>query len=121
MEEIINKYLTETYYIHTSDVGNDGIYRHDDSREFKVPINNEKIYIEINQIFGYNKYKFFDLLNFWCVEQKDNVDLSFYWKTNKEIVETVDMGFTRPMIGKLPKSNYIKYLDFITEQKKLTS
>ncbi len=99
MKKIIFKYLSQNYYIDTSKVGNDGIYRFDDTREFKIPTNGSDLITEIKNIFSLCDNEIFILIYHWSLEQKSNLDLSFYWKTNLEMITNVGNSY------------YMKYLD----------
>lgn len=89
MEEIICNYLTENYYIDTSDVGNDGIYLILDTRRFKSPTPSDKLLNDIMTIFGFDIDTTRDIINLWSKKIKPDVDLDFYWKGVFEIFNSV--------------------------------
>jgi hypothetical protein len=85
----IQSYLSSLYYISTSDVGNDGVYRLDDDRKFKSPVYGEVFLKEIVDIFGYDEDYTKSIVNEWAVKQKADVDLTFFWSTKEQLFEGI--------------------------------
>jgi len=85
----IQSYLSSLYYISTSDVGNDGVYRLDDDRKFKSPVYGEVFLKEIVDIFGYDEDYTKSIVNEWALKQKSDVDLTFFWTTKEQLFEGV--------------------------------
>lgn len=77
MDKLIHKYLSENYYIKTSEAGNDGIYYIFDDRRYPVPICGEKLILEIDTVFNTINSK--EYICDWALATKSDVDLAFYW------------------------------------------
>jgi hypothetical protein len=85
----IQSYLSSLYYISTSDVGNDGVYRLDDDRNFKSPVYGEVFLKELVDIFAYDEDYTKSIVNEWALKQKSNVDLTFFWTTKELLFEGI--------------------------------
>ena len=85
----IQSYLSSLYYISTSDVGNDGVYRLNDDRNFKSPVYGEVFLKEIVDIFGYDEDYIKSIVNEWALKQKSDVDLTFFWTTKEHLFEGI--------------------------------
>ena len=85
----IQSYLSSLYYISTSDVGNDGVYRLDDDRNFKSPVYGEVFLKEIVDIFAYDEDYTKSIVNEWAVKQKADVDLTFFWSTKEQLFGSI--------------------------------
>jgi len=81
----IQQYLSEYYYIKTSEVGNDGIYSIIDERRIPIPFNGSKLIKEIVTIFGLEEDVLKSYIESWAVSIKPDVDLEFYWKTTEDL------------------------------------
>lgn len=86
MELIIQKYLSQYYYIKTSDVGNDGIYYKFEKRRIPPPINSSKLINEISVVFSINEKDAKDFIINWSILVKNGVDLVFYWRTIESFI-----------------------------------
>jgi hypothetical protein len=91
MEKFIYKYLTENFYVSTSEVGNDGIYKVEDARRHKTPIYGDKLVKEIVTVFGLDNEESKNIINIWAKEQKPDIDLIFYWATEEDIFDSITM------------------------------
>lgn len=87
MEKYIQQYLSETYYISTSDVGNDGLYKLKDNRRHKPPITSKTVIDELITVFGLVEEEAKLYIQVWGLTQKSDLDLEFYWKTNEDIFQ----------------------------------
>jgi len=85
MQSYIQQYLSEYYYIKTSDVGNDGIYFINDDRRIPTPFNGSKLIKEIVTIFGLKEDDVKSYIESWAVSIKPDIDLEFYWKTMDDL------------------------------------
>jgi len=85
MEKYIQQYLSDYFYIKTSEVGFDGIYYKLDDRRFPTPFNGSKLIKEIVTIFCVNEHDVKTIIHFWSLSIKPNVDLEFYWKTTEDL------------------------------------
>ena len=85
----IQSYLSSLYYISTSDVENDGVYRLDDDRNFKSPVYGEVFLKELVDIFAYDEDYTKSIVNEWALKQKSNVDLTFFWTTKELLFEGI--------------------------------
>jgi hypothetical protein len=86
MENIVKTYLKNNYYINTSQIGNDGIYKINDDPLENGPMYGEKLLDELIAIFHLDKIILKEYVNNWAISTKENVDLTFYWKTIEEII-----------------------------------
>ncbi len=114
MEELINEYLTQYYYIDKSSVGNYGIYKYDDSRPIKVPTGGQDLVFEINNIYSLSVDDIFKFIHNWTLEQNPDVNMNFYWKVNSELHEKFLNDVL--LVDRKTKSLHMRYLD-ITAQK----
>lgn len=87
MEKYIQKYLSEFYYIDTSDVGNDGIYYTFDHKKIPTPINSIDLIDEITKIFESNNEDTKRIIDEWAFNKKENVNLDFFWMTNEQLIK----------------------------------
>jgi hypothetical protein len=99
MENFIYNYLTENFYVSTSEVGNDGIYKVDDTRRHKTPINGDKLVKEIVTVFALKNEESKNLINIWAKQQKPDVDLDFYWATEENIFESAAFPMVRQVFA----------------------
>ena len=127
MEKFVYNYLSQTYYLGTSDVGNDGIYLLSDTRKHKSPISGSRITKEITTIFGLDEDNSKVLINSWAIIVNPKVDLEFYWQTNENLFDNIfplvqavsartmamDLVPVQPMSG--PKIELL-YLDYVYEK-----
>lgn len=81
MDLFVHNYLSQYYYLSTSDVGNDGIYNLLDDRKHLAPVYGSKILKEIETIFGFDEETSKEKINGWAFLIKPDVDLEFFWKT----------------------------------------
>ena len=86
MENIVKTYLKNNYYINTSQIGNDGIYKINDNPLENGPMYGEKLLDELITIFHLDKTILKKYVNEWAESKKEDVDLTFYWKTIEEII-----------------------------------
>lgn len=89
MEKFVYNYLSQTYYLGTSDVGNDGIYLLLDTRKHKSPVYGSRITKDISTIFGLGIEDAKVLINSWAIIVNPKVDLEFYWQTNEDIFDNI--------------------------------
>jgi hypothetical protein len=127
MEKFVYNYLSQTYYLATSDVGNDGIYLLLDTRKHKSPVYGSRITKDISTIFGLGIEDAKVLINSWAIIVNPKVDLEFYWQTNEDIFDNVfplvqavasrtigmDLVSVQPMSG--PRVELL-YLDYVYKQ-----
>ena len=85
MQNYIQQYLSDYYYIKTSELGNDGIYYINDDRRIPTPFNGSKLIKEIVTIFGLEEDDVKSYIESWAVSIKPDVDLEFYWKTMEDL------------------------------------
>ena len=123
MELFIHKYLSQYYYLKTSDVGNDGIYYHHDDRVIPVPYTPIKLVVEIVNIFGLEEDAVRETITNWAISINPSVDLEFYWKivefdsimpiAMRVASQTIGMDLVsvQPMLAPLGE---LMYLDFNT-------
>lgn len=86
MENIVKTYLTNNYYINTSQIGNDGVYKTSDNPIENGPMYGEKLLDELVTIFHLDRVILKVYVNEWAKSKKQDVDLTFYWKTIEEII-----------------------------------
>jgi len=84
MEKFIYPYLSENYYIQTSEVGNHGIYQKYDDRRIPVPFNGDRLIKDVVTVFGVSKAKAKSYICKWAKSIEPNIDLEFYWKMAQE-------------------------------------
>jgi hypothetical protein len=84
MEKFIYTYLSENYYIQTSEVGNYGIYQKYDDRRIPVPFNGDRLIKDVVTVFGVTKAEAKSYIHLWAKSIDLNVDLEFYWKIAEE-------------------------------------
>ena len=84
MEKFIYTYLSENYYIRTSDVGNDGIYQRYDDRRIPVPFNADRLIKDVVTVFGVTKTEAKSYVYRWSMLINPKSDLEFYWKISDE-------------------------------------
>ena len=119
MEKFIHSYLSNTYYIETSDVGNDGIYEKADTRRWKAPINGDRLLKELVLIFYIDEVQLKNHVEDWAKTIKSDVDLDWFWKqfeslmpiAQKIAAQTIglDLVAVQPLSG--PKLK-LMFLDF---------
>ena len=85
MQNYIQQYLSDYYYVKTSEVGNDGIYYINDDRRIPTPFNGSKLIKEIVTIFGLQEDDVKPYIESWAVSIKPDIDLEFYWKTMDDL------------------------------------
>lgn len=85
MQSYIQQYLSDYYYIKTSEVGNDGIYSINEDRRIPTPFNGSKLIKEIVTIFGLEEDEIKPYIESWAVSIKPDIDLDFYWKTMDDL------------------------------------
>lgn len=128
MEKYIYNYLTENYYIKSSDVGNHGIYLINDARRFHTPINGSKLVTEIVTVFGITEDEAKVLINQWGVNTYKELDLDFYWKTNSDLffgnignlVNNIGSSLSQdlvPVQAMSAPSQTLFYFDYVYESK----
>lgn len=134
MEEYIYNYLTENYFVKTSSIGNDGIYKKNDTRIIETPTDGNKLVNEIITIFDVEKEEVILCVFIWASRIKDGIELEYYWKVHWEnedlkiydlvfpIIQRVntstlalDLVSVQPMSA--PKSTLF-YMDTVYEEKK---
>ena len=84
MEKFIHTYLSENYYIQTSEVGNHGIYQKYDDRRIPVPFNGDRLVKDVVTVFGVTKAEAKGYIYRWALSIEPNVNLDFYWKMAEE-------------------------------------
>jgi hypothetical protein len=80
MEKFIYTYLSENYYIQTSDVGNQGIYQRYDDLRIPIPFNGDRLVKDITTVFGVTKVEAKGYISGWAQVVEPNINLDFYWK-----------------------------------------
>lgn len=91
MEEYLYEYLTQNYYIKTSGIGNDGIYKINDTRRIETPMNGDKLVTEIITIFGVEKEEVSLYVYKWASNIKHDIDLDYYWKVHWYVDVNADL------------------------------
>lgn len=86
MKKYIQQYLSEYYYIETSEVGNDGIYYKLNDNRWKTPHNGKRLISEIVTIFGLEEEESKTIIIEWAVSLKPDLDLEFYWKNEGDLI-----------------------------------
>jgi hypothetical protein len=121
MQKYVQRYLSEYYYIKTSDVGNDGIYKILDDRKYPTPFRGSVLINEISTVFGLEDGESKTLIEIWSVSVKPDVDLNFYWKSNEDLIDftninritattiALDLVPVQPMDGPKGELFYIDY------------
>lgn len=89
MVKHIHSYLSSLYHISTSEVGNDGVYKLNDDRNFKSSVYGDIFLKEIIDIFGYDEDYSKNIVNEWALKQKSDVDLRYFWTTKEPIFDSV--------------------------------
>lgn len=89
MKRYVQPYLSSLYYISTSDLGNDGVYSLTDDRKYKSPVYGDVFLKELVDIFACSEEEIKNIVHGWAVEQKSDVDLSFFWSTKEEILSGI--------------------------------
>ena len=80
MEKFIYTYLSENYYIQTSDVGNYGIYQRYSNQIVPIPFNGDRLIKDVVTVFGVNKEEAKGYIEQWAHLVEPACDLEFYWK-----------------------------------------
>lgn len=88
MEKYILKYLSEFYYLKSSDIGNDGIYYTYDIRKIPTPIDCVVLVDEISKVFDIKKENSKKIINDWALSINPNVNLKFFWMLNEQLLKT---------------------------------
>lgn len=115
MKEIINNYLTDYYFINKSSIGNYGIYKYDDDRPIKVPIDGDDLINEIKTIFSLNTDEAFYFIHHWT-QKNENICFDFFWRTNLEFLNFNETSSFISNIEKIldkPITHYTRYLKLI--------
>ena len=120
MEKYIYKYLSATYYIETSDAGNDGIYVTADERRYKAPINGDKLLKELVTVFYVDEVQLKAHVEAWAATIKPDIDLEWFWKememllplAMKVAAQTVGLDLVAVQPMSMPKMDLI-YGDFV--------
>jgi hypothetical protein len=86
MKRYVQSYLSSLYYISTSELGNDGVYSLTDDRKYKSPLYGEGFLKELIDIFGCSEEETKTIVYEWAIEQKPDVDLTFFWSTKEDIL-----------------------------------
>lgn len=81
MEKYIYTYLSENYYIKTSDVGNYGIYERYSDLRIPIPYNGDRLVKDVVTVFGVSKDDARAYIIQWAELVEPGCDLEFYWKT----------------------------------------
>jgi hypothetical protein len=89
MKRYVQSYLSSLYYISTSELGNDGVYSLTDDRKYKSPVYGEGFLKELIDIFGCSEEETKAIVYEWAIEQKPDVDLTFFWSTKEEILSGI--------------------------------
>ncbi len=124
MEKFIYAYLSENYYIQTSEVGNYGIYERYSDLRIPVPYNGNRLVKDIVTVFGVSKDDAKGYIIGWGELVSPGCDLEFYWKTASDFADIVmplvrsvaartigmDLVPVQPMEG--PKVELL-YLDYV--------
>lgn len=87
MENYIREYLSNYYYVNSSDVGNDGIYNIFDFKKNPTPVNCLDLINEICKIFDINFDESKRLIDKWAISIKPDINLYFFWLTLDELFE----------------------------------
>ena len=87
MKKIIQKYLSQYYYIKTSEIGNDGIHYIFDIRKNPTPVNCLDLINEISKVFAVNFDDSKKEIDEWAIKQKPDINLYFFWLTLDELFE----------------------------------
>jgi hypothetical protein len=85
MERLVKSYLDNNYYVDTSQVGNDGIYRLNDNAIHKCPLYGDKLLSELVTIFLLPEKELKKYVDEWAKNKKKDCNFAFYWKTLREI------------------------------------
>lgn len=80
MEKFIYSYLSENYYITSSEVGNYGIYQKGSDLRIPVPFNGDRLVKDVITVFGVNKDEAHRYIYEWSRLIEPDVDLTFYWR-----------------------------------------
>jgi hypothetical protein len=86
MKKYIQQYLSEYYYIETSEIGNDGIYYKLNDNKWRTPHNGKRLISEIVTIFGLEEEESKTIIIEWAVSLKPDLDLEFYWKNEVDLI-----------------------------------
>lgn len=127
MEKFIYTYLSENYYIQTSEVGNHGIYQKYDNRRIPVPFNGDRLVKDVVTVFGVSKDDAIAYIIQWAELVEPGCDLEFYWKTASDfanilfptiqhlVARTIGMDLVpvQPMEG--PKAQLLN-LDYVYKE-----
>lgn len=89
MRNRVQSYLSDLYYISTSEVGNDGVYTLSDTRNFKSPVYGDKFLAELVDIFAYDEEATKSIVYEWAIKQKPDVDLTFFWSTKEQLFDGI--------------------------------
>lgn len=88
MRNRVQSYLSDLYYISTNN-GNDSVYALSDTRKFKSPVYGDKFLAELVDIFAYDEDTIKAIVYEWAVNQKSDVDLTYFWTTKELLLEGV--------------------------------
>ncbi len=89
MKRYVQPYLSSLYYISTSEIGNDGVYSLADDRKYKSPVYGDVFLKELVDIFGSSEEETKAIVYEWAIEQKPDIDLTFFWSTKEEILSGI--------------------------------
>jgi hypothetical protein len=89
MKRYVQSYLSSLFYISTSEVGNDGVYSLTDDRKYKSPVYGEGFLKELIDIFGCSEEETKTIVYEWAIEQKSDVNLTFFWSTKEDILSGI--------------------------------
>lgn len=119
MEQLLHKYLSHHYFIDTSDVGNDGVYKKDDARRYKAPFYGNQLLDELNLIFNLEKGYLQSNVDKWALSIKEDVDLEWYWSQENFFIPFSERIFAttfgQDLVGVQPMdapSGQLFYLDY---------
>lgn len=87
MEKYIQQYLSEFYYIKTSDAGNDGIYYVFDIKKNPTPIDGFSLIDEISKIFSLTNEESKKIIQNWAFNVKPESNLDFFWMANEQLIQ----------------------------------
>jgi len=121
MKKLIYVYLSENYYIKTSDVGNQGIYQRYSDLRISIPFNGDKLVKDIITVFGLTKVEAKGYIYGWARIFEANIDLDFYWKMGEEfhnfvfpVIQNVAAStVSQDLISIQPTSPSTAQLDYI--------
>lgn len=119
MEKYIHNYLSSTYFVKTSKIGNDGIYLIDDVNLYPYPVYGNKLIKELVLVFYLDEVSLKASINTWAITQKPDVDLGFFWEQFEVLMpmaarvaaQTVGLDLVAVQPMSLPKG-LLSFMDF---------